>query len=296
MKRHDSWPARRALNRLGREIGIAHKVTKSNATIGTLPFSLITFSQISASEGSIGTFIYIGVSGYTYTFLTIYSFDLSNQLSGIKEDRINKADRPLVTGILSPIGAALRLIASSAAFVTISIGFDVFWWAIAWICIFTLNNHLGLAKHPFTKPMIVGIQGFIQMMSAWQFSGGGWEIFWWALPVSFLLAALMPLQDLRDVVGDCAVGRITLPILFGDKKVRRYLTYAFCVTPFAMHYTAFRAINPGLFAELTLSSICAITVVRLIQFKGIDEDDLTYRTLVLWYCCATSTPLIHFAS
>jgi 4-hydroxybenzoate polyprenyltransferase len=66
------------------------------ATVFPFSFFIIT-SSLSAS--SPYTTLLINTSKCTLlSFLVLYTFTISNQINGIEEDRIDKPDRPIVSG------------------------------------------------------------------------------------------------------------------------------------------------------------------------------------------------------
>ncbi|WP_369198955.1 UbiA family prenyltransferase [Streptomyces djakartensis] len=267
-------------------------MTRSNATIGVSP-SL--FTSLAAAEYPFdrpGEVLAV-IGSVCYALLATYAFDLSNQIAGLAEDELNKPNRPLVTGFLSLTGARHRLQVICLLLLCFGTAMGVGWWTIGWIAVFIANNHLGVAKTPYGKPAIVGVQAFMQLMTAWLIvrEPSSRETAWIGL-TSFTLALLMPLQDIRDVAGDQAIGRRTIPIQFGEYATRLYLQLVLLCSIPILHYTAFAYMetkDEGV-TEGLLASICALIAIRLATCQGTREDDRTYRLLVLWYVLMSLVP------
>jgi 4-hydroxybenzoate polyprenyltransferase len=277
------------LTQLAREPKVFAAVVSSNALIGVLP-SLVTTA---AAARTLGDRLTAVPAVSVYSLLAIYVFDLSNQITGVPEDRINKPARPLVTGLLSLRGAWIRLAAATAFLLLTGQRLGIIHLALLWAVVTGANNHLGLARRPVCKPLVVGVQAGIQLLSAWHIGGGRTDRFLpCAVALSVLLALLMPLQDLRDIKGDRAVGRRTLPIAYGAWPVRFYLCGALLLTPVAVRrLVAIGVLWPGSWLEVLAAGLCFCAAIRVVVRRSAASDDRTYRLLVLWYATIAAGPL-----
>ncbi|MFE6817204.1 UbiA family prenyltransferase [Streptomyces sp. NPDC057675] len=265
-------------------------MVSSNVLIALLP-ALVTTLAAARFSGTepVRSVCFGGV----HFLLAICVFDLSNQIVGVPEDRVNKPSRPLVTGLLTLRGAWWRLAAATVALLFSGWVLDVVHLALLWVVVAGANNHLGLAKRPFLKPLIVGVQAGIQLLSAWQVGGGEPARFVpCVIAVSALLMLLMPLQDLRDVAGDRCMGRRTLPLVYGARAMRIYLCVGFLLTPVAVRLLVeAHVLWTGGWVEAVAAVICAATAVRVVTLRSPASDDATYRLLVLWYTAMAAAPL-----
>jgi hypothetical protein len=88
---------------------------------------------------------------------------------------------------------------------------------LLWIATTIAHNFLGFANFGPKKDGCMGAGCIAQLMAAWAIGGSeaqmGWE---WIKYITLYMLWPIPLQDLRDVPGDKAVGRLTTPILMGD--------------------------------------------------------------------------------
>ncbi|MFF3313444.1 UbiA family prenyltransferase [Streptomyces sp. NPDC002952] len=265
-------------------------MVSSNALIGVLP-ALVT--TVAAARASGDRLVAAVPGGGVFALLAIYVFDLSNQITGVPEDRINKPARPLVTGLLTLRGAWIRLAAATALLLLTGQLLGIIHLALLWAVVTGANNHLGLARRPLCKPLVVGVQAGIQLLSAWHIGGGRTGRFLpCAVVLSVLLALLMPLQDLRDIKGDRAVGRRTLPIAYGARPVRFYLCGALLLTPVAVRrLVGLGVLWPGGWLEVLAAGLCACAAVRVVVRRSAASDERTYRLLVLWYAAMAAGPL-----
>lgn len=92
------------------------------------------------------------------------------------------------------------------------------------------------------------------------------------------------MQDLRDVEGDRAIGRKTLPILYGDAG--RYPVAAFAIV-FGLLCPTLTLINSSA-AGVTVSAALTIghcwLAARVLLFRGQEEDKATFDHFVCLQC------------
>lgn len=86
-----------------------------------------------------------------------------------------------------------------------------------WIVTTIAHNFLGFANFGPTKDGCMGSGCIAQLLAAWAIGGSPPEMGWeWIKYITLYMLWPIPLQDLRDVPGDKAAGRLTTPILMGD--------------------------------------------------------------------------------
>ncbi|KAJ7302767.1 UbiA prenyltransferase family-domain-containing protein [Mycena albidolilacea] len=200
-----------------------------------IPGMMYAITAIRCLPSPLSTaFIALGIGrALIYLVLYLYSYNLSNQIAGVAEDSINKPDRPLPSGRVSLRGAYVRLYASIVAFLVIGAAWGVMRWTILWLLLSIAENFTGLGKHWFTRNTVFISAGTVCLLQPM------WELFapsrpreWnWVLILSSLCGTLANVQDFRDVEGDRATGRHTLPLAFGDRNSRRIMAVLFCMTP-----------------------------------------------------------------
>jgi geranylgeranylglycerol-phosphate geranylgeranyltransferase len=142
----------------------------------------------------------------------------ANDLWDVEVDRINKPQRPLASGSLSPdVAAAVGGVAGG-------VGLLLAWLAGATVMSIAVPALvLMLAYSPLLKPLpvlgnvVVAVIGSLPLLY-----GAGAVGDWHAGLVPFWLAALLHLsreivKDVEDVAGDVAAGRRTIPIVWGRR-------------------------------------------------------------------------------
>ena len=158
----------------------------------------------------------------------LYSFTLDNQIFGIAADQIDKPDRPIPSGKVTLRGAKLRWVLATAIFFLSSIFCpSVVPETIAWLLTTAFLNRTTAGNHWFGKNCI-GMS-----IAAWSLFSASWKIITPATAQSeryvhsFVVSAglVSHIQDLRDIKGDAATGRKTLPLVFGNVGSRRLLAF-----------------------------------------------------------------------
>ena len=89
-----------------------------------------------------------------YFFHYIYSFNLSNQYTGAEEDKINKPDRPIPSGLVTVEGARFRWYIITVSYLVVGVAIGNVWSSLLWILNYLVYHHCGLSEHWFTKNSI----------------------------------------------------------------------------------------------------------------------------------------------
>ncbi|KAF4590497.1 UbiA prenyltransferase [Pleurotus pulmonarius] len=222
----------------------------------------------------------------------VYFFNLSNQIVGIEEDRINKPDRPLPSGKITVQGAKRRWALALAAFVCTALFNDngriiaetAMWIATtAFLCLTPYGGHWfgrnSVAMGTGTWALLGGIYKTVARPSAME------ERFF--LVVAIWLATAMQIQDLRDIDGDMAVGRKTLPIVAGDRRSRWLISLAFL----PLSYVALWVGGIISMAPTTVSAAHVLLVYRTLRGGEVKYDHKTYMLLTYLFCYILALPL-----
>ena len=156
----------------------------------------------------------------------IYIFTLFNQITGIVGDRVDKPHRPLPSGKVTLAGAKKRCIVVLLVWFLASIRASVVQEMLCWAVATGFLTLTAAGDHWYGKN-IVGLTA-----GAWSLCNASWKIiaaeteqstrYAWA--IAFWVGAGTHVQDLRDIAGDAAAGRKTLPIVFGDRCSRWLIT------------------------------------------------------------------------
>ncbi|PPR07483.1 hypothetical protein CVT26_013453 [Gymnopilus dilepis] len=220
-----------------------------------------------------------------YTFLVfwltpyIYFFNLSNQITGVDEDQINKPDRPIPSGKVTLAGAKVRWSAALAAFLGIalyetSILPETLCWiaTVAFLCLTEAGNHW------FGKNCVAMTAGTWALLStSWKaIAPATSQSERYVVAIAVWSGLLTHIQDLRDIKGDTAVGRKTLPLVVGDGQCRFIITFA--MVPLGL--SVLWAGDVLQIAPALVVGVHAFLGWRIMHAKGPRYDHKTYMVIV----------------
>ncbi|NJL61216.1 MAG: UbiA family prenyltransferase [Methylacidiphilales bacterium] len=234
--------------------------------------------------------------GFFYFLLYILSFCIANQILGVEEDRLNKPDRPIVSGAVSYNGALVRLVISQLAFTLLGLCFGILKWTLLWQ-FFTFLYHVARwDRNWITKGLVVGAGAFLHLVPAWELIAPITPIGWnWILMMSVIWTILVPVQDFRDIEGDRTVNRKTLPMVIGEKAGRVVVSLGFILLPVAVHMIlmmpAGNTLNV-LLCDIVLAMWSWMIAARIIFYQNPKADHLTYMLFTYWYCLALTSAIV----
>lgn len=233
--------------------------------------------------------------GALYFWLFVYEHTLANQLVGVEEDRVNKPFRPLVTGDSSIRGARLRLTAVRIAFPAYGYCLGVLEWALMWQILSLLQHEYGWGRHWAGRNLYAGIGVIAQLAAAWEMVTALTPDAWrWIVTLTVTVTFLMSVQDLRDITGDRAVRRSTMPLVFGERRTRVFLCAGFAVGPVAIHHFLMAPAGPHWWivaTDVLLGGLSLLLAARVVLLRGPEEDQRTYRLVEQWYTLALASTL-----
>lgn len=275
------------------ELSLFWAFTGADLTASVIPATLFAIAAARVTGlRPPGAWIGAGARVLCYMSLYIYSFCLSNQMTGVEEDRINKPGRPIPRGLVSRRGAALRWLAVMILFPAVALwlgGYALLAWALGWQCLSVLYNFFGWSRHWVTKNLVVMSLGTAAaLVPAWRLVAEMTPLAWrWVLVISLVNGACLCLQDLRDVEGDRAAGRRTLPIVVGDGAARIALSACFLGVPIVT--SAFLrgpgGLTPAAVAlDAASAALCLTIAARTLVLRSKEADRRTYRLWGYWYC------------
>lgn len=170
---------------------------------------------------------------------TGFSVYIYNDLTDIEIDKLNKMDRPLVTGEVSEkdtrnLVVALGIIGPAIAFL---INMTAFLLVVTYSVLFSLYSfpHIRLKERFFVNKVTVGIGGSLSYLIGGAAAGV-------LLPPIYLMAAfgliaalgMSTIMDLRDIKGDQVYKAKTLPIVWGPILSIRFAIAVVCAGGIAM--------------------------------------------------------------
>jgi 4-hydroxybenzoate polyprenyltransferase len=158
-----------------------------------------------------------------------------NNIQDIEADRISNINRPLVTQII-PMKPYLRIawlslvISLIAALLVNRTCFILMSLIIGSYYVYSCPP-FRLKRIPFLSKFIVGMNSFLMCLMGFSVFGAPVLLF----PESYTFFILIPLSlagnflDIKDYDGDKATGVITLPVLFGKKTAKFFISFfTFC--------------------------------------------------------------------
>jgi 4-hydroxybenzoate polyprenyltransferase len=236
------------------------------------------------------------VSAFVYFWLALYLFCLSNQATGVEEDRCNKPGRPLVVGVVTVRGALGREVITGMLFMGSGVVLGVAGWAAVWVALTALYNHLGWSRRWYGKNLCIVAATVAQLAAAWHIANPVDAVDWRLIAaVAVLYNLVMSVQDLRDVDGDRRAGRRTLPMVIGEWPTRCYAAVGLFAIPVAAHWWILTspAASPTLwFAEALAAVVAWATAYRVLRYRTPASDHRTYLLYTGWYCLLLATVVL----
>ncbi|KAJ8507732.1 hypothetical protein ONZ45_g9928 [Pleurotus djamor] len=261
-----------ALSFISNEFDIFTSLIWSDLNMTFIPCSVLA---IAATREASATFINVArFLPWITTFLCF--FNLSNQIVGVEEDRINKPWRPITSGKISLAGAKLRLVTVLACFlsVTLAIGRPT-QEAMVWLLTTAFLSLTPLGHH------WIGKNNIGMTLATWALQSGSYQTVatpptqmkWFFMVIAVWAGCVANIQDLRDVKGDMAIGRKMLPIVFGEKRTRWIIS--------------------AIFLPIAIIGTHAILSYRVLRGSCAEYDATTYKGLGLAYllCTVIITPM-----
>jgi 4-hydroxybenzoate polyprenyltransferase len=265
-----------------------------NVSVTIIPGAIFTVSVWFATTVPSSPLYLVLGRAMIYFFLYGYTFCLSNQLAGVEEDRRNKPHRPLVRGLVTVAGARRRLAISMVAYVLAGLWLRVLEWTLLWMAVTILHNQFRLSRFWVTKNTAMFLGIIAMLTSGAQQAGGTSATIWrWIIVIAATNAVLVPLQDLRDIEGDLAVGRRTFPQVFGDRATRVLLCSGFCGYPLLLQALL---IAPARTSPVTVAFdsiwvfLSLLVAVRVAICRTKRADHLTYLLYCWLYCAILAAP------
>ncbi|KAF7313901.1 UbiA prenyltransferase [Mycena chlorophos] len=247
------------------EIRVFWGFTKRDWSASMIPGLMYTIAALRSLDSTPSAEFVARALGRSllYFMLYIYNFDIANQIIGVAEDRINKPDRPLASGLVSMQGAYIR-------------------WYLTTI----------LHLHWTTKNLLFMSTGsLVLLQSAWGIVAPiPIRQTRWAFLLSGVFGIVASIQDMRDVDGDKATGRQTLPIVLGA-YFRWTMAALVCVVPVICWQVDFLRYSQR-YCGVLLTLAMLYMALRVLRGSSSQYDHKTYMILTYIYCGCVAVPML----
>lgn len=275
-----------AWRRLCHEPWVSWRFIRNDVWSGFCPGVLMTLGVAVHFRLPAGRLAVVVAGCLVYFWLYLYTFCLTNQLAGLREDQLNKPFRPLVAGEAGRRATVWRAVFALAAFPLAGWALGVWQWALVWEAV-TLLHNLGGARRWVVKNAVISLGIPLMLGPAWQMvaplTAEAWR---WMVTLAVSVFFLIPVQDLRDLHGDAVTGRRTFPLAFGENATRTFLCVGFGLLPLVDHFLIIRAgagDPKGWTAEAATATLCWAIAWRVRRGRTPAYDHRTYRWFEYWY-------------
>ncbi|TKD11822.1 UbiA family prenyltransferase [Polyangium fumosum] len=292
----DVRAARATKNPIARELSLFWSFVAGDVSSAVVPAFLFTLAAWKTTGADPARLPGVITRSLLYFSLYLYAFCLANQATGLEEDRRNKPHRPLVRGLVSVRGAWLRWAVVMALFTLTGAWLGVLEYAIGWQLIILVHNVVLGARNWVVKNLCMSLGILVQLAAAWQMVTPLSPLAWrWILLPAAVIFPLVSVQDLRDMNGDRAAGRLTFPLVFGERATRILLAVCFGLLPITVHIALLEPAGArGLVwaADAALSAVALAIGLRVALFRTPREDHITYLLFTGWYCLLLTTAVV----
>ncbi|KAF2261284.1 hypothetical protein CC78DRAFT_546771 [Lojkania enalia] len=220
-----------------------------------------------------------------WNWMNVLLFDIANQRlpSSIIEDRINKSWRPLPSGRLTETSARRLLLAIIPLVFLGSLWLGAVHETAAHAVLTWMYNDLGGADELYIIRNIINALGFMCYSSgATKVAAGEYDLttraYIWIAIVGAIIFSTLSMQDLPDVEGDAARGRLTSPLVNGDTFTRWEI--AIPIFLWSIICPLFWGVNLlGYVITIVVGSLLAF---RILWFRTVAGDKVSWKTWCFW--------------
>lgn len=290
---------RSALRWLPREVNLAWRITAHNMMIVGPTSVLFSIAAGVHHDLPVGELL-AGLGEATVLgLLSVYLLDSSNQVRSGEEDALNKPNRPIPAGLLTPAGMARRAWTSMAIYILLGWLWGVLPLVLLWSVAVIWNSRFAPPRYYLwwkTPQNIVAT--FVMCTTAWQVTGPLDATAWtWIVTITLYFCFSLIYEDVRDMDGDRAIGRRTPALVFGPTFVRYWFATFMVLLPGVVYFVLVRSsdvddwrgwVSVGVVG--TLSWYCA---ARALWRQGPAADGLTYQLFSFtWAVTCATAPLL----
>ncbi|MGE7386274.1 UbiA family prenyltransferase [Streptomyces sp. NPDC004126] len=288
---------RSALGVLRREAEITWRMMVDNLTASVVPPLMITAAASSHYRADAAATLCSLAWCLLLHTLYQYVFDASNQARSLEEDRVNKPWRPLPHALTTGPGLLRRLWIASVLYILLGVFTHTLIWVLLWQTTVIVAMFASPRHYIWQKPLWM-VSGMISHLAAgWRLAGPidrtGWT---WICTLTILLAAPLRFEDVRDMDGDRAVERRTLPLVIGHWPVRIMFAVFMAAAPIPVHLLLYAPGNAGRLTgwscDAALAAVCWTAAARSLLLRTTTADRTTYLMLTAVYGTALAGGIV----
>lgn len=265
------------------ELELVWHFTKRDLPTMVIPAILYTCTALKLAQIPLLQSIMTTLLVVLFLLAILLVFNISNQLCDIEEDRIDKPDRPLPSGMISLKGAQDRCFFCAFTGLTIALHIEAVPWTILFYAMAYMHNNLGGKRLWHLRTYLTATGILIPIIVGWKTTAPiPTPVLLMFLYIKVLWCIMGPIQDLRDLDGDSKSGRKSFPIVFGVGFTKLYAIFGGLGLNIMLHFVLSSFGKSGflvVFCEAVLMfSLCALTV-RIYTSQKVRE----YKQCFLWF-------------
>ncbi|KAH8103581.1 UbiA prenyltransferase family [Cristinia sonorae] len=274
------------IEQIGYYLHTLHRFCRSNYKTTLFPVSF--FALACAPQLKLSHICHV----VAWLWLHILHFDLSNQTIGVEEDRVNKPDRPIPDGRISLESAiTLRWIVFPICLLySLSYSVQVFYASFVLAILTVIYNEWKCARKWYVKNSLNGAGYACFQLGATLIASANRSKMdstaWTSILISAcILTSTIHAQDVKDVLGDTAIGRLTLPAAHPKIARRSILVGLVLWTGGLIQFWKLDAAT-----SVVLMALALLTGYRFVALSSIRDDSLSYILYNLWVSCVYALP------
>lgn len=291
--RHAPW-GRRLLGSLWFEITLSWRFNTVDLTASVAPGMVAAVAAWRSLTLPYGELSYTLLRSLVYFWLFLSVHTLSAQAFGAEADRVNKPHRPIPMGLVTVRGTLLRLLVAIVLFLAVGFSLGVLGWTVLWLALVGLRTYRHLTRYWYVKNAVIVGGAIALLAAAWQMSAPITSMGWHWIMVGAAYWLLGFIQDLRDMAGDRAVVRRTLPLLLGEWPVRVILVQVFVFLPLWVHTVLLPPGDTGRAAmawDVVFAAASWYVAFRVLYRRTARADALTYQIYCSLWCWLIAGPI-----
>ncbi|KAK8067765.1 Fumagillin beta-trans-bergamotene synthase [Apiospora saccharicola] len=223
---------------------------------------------------------------FLFDWLILLVAQLSNQSAAgaPEEDALNKPYRPIPSGRISQSQVRHGLM-PPAILISLLFSFTlgVHWETTVFMAMLYMYNDFGGAEVPVARQILNGIALALLGLGALKLAAGPGSVvsaegYAWAGILALLVATTIQTQDFRDMEGDAARGRRTLPLVVGDTAMRWVTVVLMLLWAFFVPWLC----GAGVTGYVLSAATAGVAGFSLAAYRNPKADARSYKLWSVW--------------